>query len=1174
MSELRSVQSHTQYSHGDARLPGASLLTRSWIDVLARGVTDPCVLSSLHSLQGRRSLPVLSGSKILPDGQCGATAKTAKDSEAYQYVGENSKVHFEMRTQGALRDQGKLEAIALALVLVVGIVLAMLSTATVVISGFLRLAREDVVEGAMHGDAATGTVDAYLRFLSISLGLVLVAALLTAWAPAAAGSGLPQLKAFLNGCHAPQILLPSTLIAKAIGTTLVITSGLPIGREGPMVAIGAALAACISSARCPLTHLLFEMRSPAAQRNWAGVGAAAGVAAAFNAPLGGILYSFEEVCCHWSGRMTWLSFVCSVTVVAAFDLLNDASDGFLTAGSLVDAKNEDPGVKPLRASFIRGDFIWVLLLGAAGGIFGSWYNMIGFRLARSRGRFYTTWFPKHAKIARLFEVAIIGGLAFSLVFWAPVMSGCIACPSAETPGCSVAAPNAITEAVTHGSVGDGSASHGSGDDYLHAIHVRLHSLRYRRWHCPEGQYSELATLLHAGQEELVKHLLSRGAEGPPPSLSVLLFFVPLYFGIAAVVLGLAVPAGNFIPALTLGAALGRVEALMLLDAGVIHEQDVGRYALVGAAATLGGVTRMTVTIAVILAEVTDDVTTLPVCMLALAVARVVGNRCALSFDHGMIEIMSVPYLRESPPSVFEVLTAKDVMAPRPVRLLEVTTVRDVLLVLTTSSHNGFPIMSGSCLSSRVKEDGTLASSCLCGLILRRQLLVLLREKVWNMQMHGMPLEPATKERFLSSFFVMAQVKLEAETMRVKEGLSAADLDAPLDLRSFYDPAPFAVNSLAPLSVVYRLFNEIGVRHIPVLSADQTLVGIITRKDVQPETISQRLSAVEVQAWATDMHRYWRSMLFGSQSADHGERSRRTSEAMSGDPASESAPRSKVRRMRNSVLSLGRRSSNSTATACPGGNRDSACSSRSAAPSSSGRRRGLNDAPVGTRRGSSDVRRGSNDARRGSVALLRTSAQHMGIRTSAQLVGPLPDRNSSPSNKRSSSPCSSDVSFGASPPLRKSGQPRISVELRKSGQRAQHKESLAKSLILVAEDMSPASQRSGKQSPVRDAGSNASHVSSVIQSQQPSLQASLRAATSRRLRESHYSTHAEPVLSLADVLSRPPSSNKSGERSTPQRVSKHLWQFGHRPGVQRRESAPAKMLSIQFQSLHAVCEHNH
>lgn len=202
-------------------------------------------------------------------------------------------MHFEMRTQGSLRDQGKLEAIILTVVLMLGALLAVIGTSTILASGMMRIAREDAVEAAMRGPGGMG--EAYLIHVSFSLALVFVAALLTSLAPAAAGSGLPQLKAFLNGCHTPEILRPSTLIAKAVGTTLVVTSGLPIGREGPMVAIGAALAASISRIRFPFKHLMFEMRLPSSQRNWVGVGAAAGVAAAFNAPLGGILYAFEEV---------------------------------------------------------------------------------------------------------------------------------------------------------------------------------------------------------------------------------------------------------------------------------------------------------------------------------------------------------------------------------------------------------------------------------------------------------------------------------------------------------------------------------------------------------------------------------------------------------------------------------------------------------------------------------------------------------------------------------------------------------------------------------------------------------------------------------------------------------------------------------------------------------------
>ena len=56
-----------------------------------------------------------------------------------------------------------------------------------------------------------------------------------------------------------------------------------------------------------------------------------------------------------------------------------------------------------------------------------------------------------------------------------------------------------------------------------------------------------------------------------------------------------------------------------------------------------------------------------------------------------------------------------------------------------------------------------------------------------------------------------------------------------------DPSPYVVNELMPLRRVYRLFNEIGVRHLPVVDCREQLVGIITRKDILPDTIEERVT---------------------------------------------------------------------------------------------------------------------------------------------------------------------------------------------------------------------------------------------------------------------------------------------------------------------------------------------
>ena len=84
---------------------------------------------------------------------------------------------------------------------------------------------------------------AYPIFVGMAMGLAGIACVLTTYAPAAAGSGIPQVKAELNGVRVPGALSAATLAVKLIGVTLVVASGLPCGREGPMVQLGAGVAA-------------------------------------------------------------------------------------------------------------------------------------------------------------------------------------------------------------------------------------------------------------------------------------------------------------------------------------------------------------------------------------------------------------------------------------------------------------------------------------------------------------------------------------------------------------------------------------------------------------------------------------------------------------------------------------------------------------------------------------------------------------------------------------------------------------------------------------------------------------------------------------------------------------------------------------------------------------------
>lgn len=72
-------------------------------------------------------------------------------------------------------------------------------------------------------------------------------------------------------------------------------------------------------------------------------------------------------------------------------------------------------------------------------------------------------------------------------------------------------------------------------------------------------------------------------------------------------------------------------------------------------------------------------------------------------------------------------------------------------------------------------------------------------------------------------------------------ISDEDKEQTIDLRPFMDPSPYVVNDLMPVRRVYRLFNEMGVRHLPVVDGREQVVGIITRKDILPEIMHQRVA---------------------------------------------------------------------------------------------------------------------------------------------------------------------------------------------------------------------------------------------------------------------------------------------------------------------------------------------
>ncbi len=114
---------------------------------------------------------------------------------------------------------------------------------------------------------------------------------LRAWAPGATGSGVPQVMASLEPAvprsERSRFVSVKLSVAKVLGVSGGVLAGLSIGRQGPSVQVAAGV---MHHARRYLSP-----RTAITDRELLVAGGAAGIAAAFNTPLGGIVFAIEEL---------------------------------------------------------------------------------------------------------------------------------------------------------------------------------------------------------------------------------------------------------------------------------------------------------------------------------------------------------------------------------------------------------------------------------------------------------------------------------------------------------------------------------------------------------------------------------------------------------------------------------------------------------------------------------------------------------------------------------------------------------------------------------------------------------------------------------------------------------------------------------------------------------------
>mmetsp|Transcript_9297 Transcript_9297/g.17509 ORF Transcript_9297/g.17509 Transcript_9297/m.17509 type:complete len:820 (-) Transcript_9297:3837-6296(-) len=669
----------------------------------------------------------------------------------------------------------------------------------------------------VSGNAASTTVffnfggSAFLAFLFFQTLFALIASFFVYLEPVSGGSGIPEIKCFLNGIDLPRVVRIKTLICKVVGVTFSVAAGLPVGKEGPMVHSGSVVAAAVSQGKTKLWGIdtsftkFSDFRNDREKRDFVACGAAAGVTSAFGAPIGGVLFSLEEGASYWSTKLTWRCFFCAMITLGTLFGLKNLNNAWGQANiENMFSFGEFNSLTGEASNFAIWENINFMFIGCLGGLIGAVFNAANENL--------TIWRMKwvnHSKQKRVVEVLIISMLVTTVSFIMPmVWDRCTDKPT-DMQDWSNQEKNLVDALV--------------------------------QFQCEDGQYNEVASLIFTDADTAIKqlfHFREAGIDDASTfsSAALFLFFIP-YITLATIVYGIAVPSGLFVPSLLSGAAFGRLCGHLLhkLDHTSGTFADSGTYALMGAAAVLGGMARMTISLTVILLEATGDMQYVLPLMLTLMCARFTGN----VFNEGLydihIKLKGIPFLEPEVPSItekYEIIASQvmstDVKCLRPIERVGV-----VYDLLRTCSHGTFPIVDNDTSGTLF---GTASRDMLCTLLQRKAYTT--ARAVDDGNGHGLS-SSSKRVSPLVQWDTLERVYPRYPTVDDID-LRSADRDCLLDLRPYANTAPYTINETASIQRTYRLFRTLGLRTLCVVNHTNQVVGIITRKDLLPDSLSTSL----------------------------------------------------------------------------------------------------------------------------------------------------------------------------------------------------------------------------------------------------------------------------------------------------------------------------------------------
>jgi len=735
----------------------------------------------------------------------------------------DSDLDVEAYAGHSCKDHTTREDVAWIIAVLIGVSFGTLGFLTEICIEALEQAKENSIERAIEAEGHDLLRLAMLVALAFAAVYSVVPSSLCAFVePVAGGSGVAEVKLFLNGIWIERLLTLKTLIIKMAGVVPTIASGIIAGVEGPFVHGGAALGSLLARAGSMgmRGRSIGNFRSDEVHKDFVAIGSAVGVATAFGSPVGGLLFAIEESISHHSIKTLWKSFLATSTAVFTTKfLLTIYEEAESSPGHKLGLRRffglypDDIAVYARSYYYFYWEMPLFIVMGLFAAVLGAFFVFLNSRVASLRRRVIgsISW----RQVVEIVVIIMLTNVAFMLIAF---YSRCKERPTQQIE-----------------------------DDYEGSL--------FRRFWCNEDEYSQVASFALSPLKKATQAVLHLGQRSEseldvfPESLALL---GGVSFIFMALMYGSTIPHGIFVPSIFIGAVFGRLGAIgvrSIMSSQGLASADLPSehtWSTIGAASSMAAITRMNLSVAVIIMETTGSLQLIIPITLAVFVAKFSSDRICPGVEDKHIRKRGAPILEEPYQSIENTAAGEkallsELMTPaRDFNALPTRPrVRDVLHMLHTCQHESFPVTPDGQGASTTGEQAVV----LLGLIKYKHLRRMLWYRIGYFEdggaPPGLPSEHSRLEEVRSELDALADnVSLE----NIERSLTTDERERyRIDLEPYMQRHPHMLPGDVPLTRAYKMFRTLGLHHIVVTAPDPLVLGIMTRFDLMKENVQLKLA---------------------------------------------------------------------------------------------------------------------------------------------------------------------------------------------------------------------------------------------------------------------------------------------------------------------------------------------